>query len=71
MLDNIKSFLVGLIFLSLMKVGGGVLLTVGISSQSWTEIISAIVTIIIGLIAHAVSLNTAVQTAPPGTKVGS
>ena len=71
MLDNIKSFLVGLIFQSLMKVGGGVLLTVGISSQSWTEIISAIVTIIIGLIAHAVSLNTAVQTAPPGTKVGS
>jgi len=50
MWNTIKSFLVAKIIQWLLKVGSGVLLTLGISQNSLEEIIGAIVSLLIGII---------------------
>jgi len=50
MWNTIKSFLVAKIVQWLLKVGAGVLLTLGISQNSLEEIVGAIVSLLIGII---------------------
>lgn len=49
MWNTIKNHLTGLIFRWIAKVGGGILLTIGISQNSWEEIITAVLSIIAGV----------------------
>jgi len=50
MWNTIKSFLIAKIVQWLLKVGAGVLLTLGISQNSLEEIVGGIVSLLIGII---------------------
>ena len=49
-----KNYFVGIIFRWIAKIGGGVLLTIGITQNSWEEILGAIVSIIVGIVTSLV-----------------
>ncbi|MBX2977605.1 MAG: hypothetical protein KF721_15875 [Ignavibacteriaceae bacterium] len=50
MWNTIKDFLVGKIVQWILKVGAGVLISLGISNQSVEEIIAAIVSLVLGIV---------------------
>ena len=50
MWQTVKNFIVAKLVQWILKVGSGVLLTLGISNDSLTEIIGAIVSLLLGII---------------------
>ncbi|MCK9282014.1 MAG: hypothetical protein M0P71_15430 [Melioribacteraceae bacterium] len=64
MWDTIKTYLIGMILRWIAKIGGGILLTIGISQNSWEEIITAIISIIAGLVMSIVQHKKALLTDP-------
>jgi hypothetical protein len=62
--DYIKNFLTGLIVRWVLKIGCGFLLSVGIQSGTVTEIVGAIVAIVVGLAISLFQQKKAVNTTP-------
>ncbi len=64
MWDTLKTYLVGMILRWIAKIGGGILLTIGISQNSWEEIVTAILSILIGIITSLVQHKKIALTEP-------
>jgi len=64
-MENIKGFLTGLLVRWILKIGGGFLLSVGISEGSLTEVVAAVLSIIIGLAISLFQHNKAIEQTPP------
>lgn len=64
MWETIKSYLTGMILRWIAKIGGGILLTIGISQNSWEEIITAIISIIAGVVTSIVQHKKALLSDP-------
>lgn len=64
-MEDIKSFLVPFLVRFLLKVGGGALLTLGVSEGSVTEIATAVVTLVLGFILSKFHYNKVLNTPPP------
>lgn len=64
-MNEIKQFLAGFIFRWVMKIAGGYLLSVGISEGSILEIVTAVVTILIGLVISLFQHKKAIEQLPP------
>jgi hypothetical protein len=63
--DTIKTFLGGMLVRWLLKVSAGVVLTLGIQSKSWEEVVSAVVMFGLGLIISLVQHKKAIKTPAP------
>ena len=64
-MDQIKAFLSNAIVIWILGLGGGVLGTLGISSGSVTEIVTALVGLILAWLGHAIGLKLALNAIPP------
>lgn len=64
-MTDLKNFLIGFIVRWLLKIGGGFFLSLGVSENSLTVTVSAIVSIILGLVIsllqHTKAINTPVE----------
>lgn len=64
-LETIKGFLSGMLVRWLLKIGGGFLLSVGLTEGSVGQIASAIVAIVVGLVISLIQQKKAVLQTPP------
>lgn len=65
LLNEFKGFLTGIATRWVLKIGGGFLLSQGVSEQSTTEIVTALVSIGVGLIISVVQHRKAIETPAP------
>lgn len=64
-IETIKGFLSGMLVRWLLKIGGGFILSVGITEGSVAQIASAIVAIVVGLLISLIQQKKAVLQTPP------
>ena len=64
-LETVKGFLSGMLVRWLLKIGGGFLLSVGLTEGSVTEIAGAVVAIVVGLVISLLQQKKAVLQTPP------
>jgi len=62
MLDTLKNFITGFVTRWILKIGGGFLLSVGVNEGSVTEIVTAVVAIVIGLAISLFQQKKALET---------
>jgi hypothetical protein len=60
-MEDIKGFITGFIVRWLLKIGGGFFLSIGISNDSITLIISSVVSIVAGLLISIFQHNKAIN----------
>jgi hypothetical protein len=68
-LESVKGFVTGILGRWILKIGGGFLLSVGISSDSTLQIVGAIVSIVAGIVISLFQQKQAINTPPPATTV--
>lgn len=64
-IETIKGFLSGMLVRWLLKIGGGFILSVGITEGSVAQIASAVVAIVVGLLISLIQQKKAVLQTPP------
>lgn len=64
-MEDLKGFIVPFLVRLILKVGGGVVLTLGIQESSVTEIVGAVTALVLGFIFSKLHYTKVLQTPPP------
>jgi hypothetical protein len=65
LLEYVKKFLSSWLVLYILKIGGSVFGTIGLTEADVTKIVVGIVALIFGFIGQKLQVNTALNTPPP------
>ena len=66
--DDLKHYLTGMIVQWILKVSAGVIGTCGITQDSWTLIVTAVVVFALGALLNVLHIQKALMQQPPGSQ---